>query len=92
MVEGLLRAPFVSRLGYIERERFSTALFEAKSGQLPAAFVFLFRALSLEVWLRDVAARGVLAIEPETPATPLGNRDEATSLTEKARSKWATFC
>jgi asparagine synthase (glutamine-hydrolysing) len=89
-VESLLRAPFISRLGYVNRERFFSALLLAKNGQMPCNFVILLRALSLEVWLRDVVTRGVLTIELEAPFTSFG-QSRRDHLAEKAPAKWTLF-
>ena len=91
-VETLLGAPLISRLGYVNREEFSSALLLAKNGQLPPAFITLFRTLSLEVWLRDGVARGVLAIDPETRVTPLWlSRRNHVFAGKKSRSIGPTF-
>jgi asparagine synthase (glutamine-hydrolysing) len=86
-VESLLREPLISRLGYVNRDRFCSALLEAKNGHLPPAFLSLLRALSLEVWLRDVVSRGVLAIETATPVTPFVESRRDHCLAEKVTAK-----
>jgi asparagine synthase (glutamine-hydrolysing) len=85
-VETLLRTPSICRLGYVNRERFRSALLEAKNGHLSPAFVNLFRALSLELWLRDVVARGVLAIGPETPSARSCARDKTIVSWKRSQS------
>jgi asparagine synthase (glutamine-hydrolysing) len=90
IVESLVRAPIIARLGYVNRQRFYAALLEAKNGQLPPAFVTLFRALSLEVWVRDIVARGLIAIEPEVPTTSFG-LSRQDPLARKSRSNELIF-
>ena len=68
-LERILRSPFISRLGYINQDQFHTSLLDAKNGNLPAYFLRLSKALSLEFWLRDAVARGVVSVEPGVQAT-----------------------
>jgi asparagine synthase (glutamine-hydrolysing) len=59
-VESAFSSPVSSRLGYVERDSILTALNAMKAGQVPDYFLRLLKALSLELWLRDVSARGVI--------------------------------
>jgi len=78
-VESILRSPIISQLGYVDQERFYAALMLLKNGQLPPAAGSLVQALSLEAWLGDVVARGLLEIEPESPVTSLRGIDTRAS-------------
>ena len=60
-VETLLCSPLVTRLGYVNSVSFRDALLAMKTGREPDFVVQLLRALSLELWLRDAIARGVIA-------------------------------
>jgi asparagine synthase (glutamine-hydrolysing) len=91
-VETLLRSPITTRLGYFDREQFYAALALAKNGQVPLASVTLFRALSLEAWLRDVTARGLLAIEsPESHVTSFGKLERGPCCTGRTRPSELTL-
>jgi asparagine synthase (glutamine-hydrolysing) len=59
-LENILRSPFLSRVGYVDQERFYSAFLDAQNGNLPATFVRLLRALACELWLREAITRGVL--------------------------------
>ena len=61
-LEGICRAPLLAGLGYVDQREFYSSLLDAKNGKLSLHFLRLFRALSLELWLRDVISRGVLSI------------------------------
>ncbi|HJT70939.1 MAG TPA: asparagine synthase-related protein [Terriglobales bacterium] len=60
-VETLLCSPLVARLGYVDDVSFRDALLGMKTGREPDFVVQLLRALSLELWLGDAIARGVIA-------------------------------
>jgi asparagine synthase (glutamine-hydrolysing) len=59
-IDELYISPCSARLGYVERDQIHAALLGFKNGDVPFYVVRLLRALSLEVWLRDLTARGVL--------------------------------
>src|SRR5260370_33491285 len=61
-VESVFSFPFVSLLGYVERDQIRQALLAMKNGQAPQYSLRLLNALSLEFWLRDTEARGVISI------------------------------
>jgi asparagine synthase (glutamine-hydrolysing) len=64
-IDHLLRDPFVACAGYVDPKNFRAALVEMRNGQVPRYFLRLLKALSLELWLREVTSRGVIAIEPD---------------------------
>jgi hypothetical protein len=57
------RSPFSSRLGYIDARRFLERLGQARSGK-EIHIVRMLRTISLELWLRHLAAQGLLADSP----------------------------
>lgn len=61
-VEYAFSSPLSADLGYVDRDRIRTALLALKNGQAPRFLGPLLRALCLEVWLRNAAARGVISI------------------------------
>ena len=61
----IIRDPLLARLGYINQKAFYAALVDAKNGKLGAGFLRLIKALSWELWLRDVVARGIVVVEPK---------------------------
>ncbi len=63
-IEKMLLSPLSCRLGYVDRDRFREALLAMKHGQVTTTFIRLLRGLCLEVWLRDVEARGIVSTEP----------------------------
>jgi asparagine synthase (glutamine-hydrolysing) len=62
-------SPFISRFGYVNRRRFLEKLQAARNGE-EVHIVRMLRAISLEFWLRDLTARGVLDSKSVSP--PLG--------------------
>jgi len=62
-------SPLCSRLGYVDRDGIHAALLSMRNGQVPPYFLRLLKVLSLELWLRDAVARGVLSIDPSVPLT-----------------------
>jgi asparagine synthase (glutamine-hydrolysing) len=68
-VESVFPSPVISRLGYVERDSLYQALLATKNGQISDYILRLLKALSLEFWLRDVHARGVIAI-PSPVSSP----------------------
>lgn len=61
-MQRLLRSPLISTLGYVNSEQYYPALLAMRNGKVPTYFLRLLKALSLELWLRDANARGVLCI------------------------------
>lgn len=64
-IEQLLEDPLISRLGYVDATRMYSALSAMKHGRIPAHFLRLFKALSLEIWVRDLCARNLILLSPE---------------------------
>ncbi|HTM35508.1 MAG TPA: asparagine synthase-related protein [Terriglobales bacterium] len=62
-IEKLLEHPLVTHLGYVKRDPMYHALQKMKAGEIPPSFLRLLKALALELWLHDVARRGVLALD-----------------------------
>jgi asparagine synthase (glutamine-hydrolysing) len=73
VIEELLEHPLLTRLGYVERDSMYHALWGMKAGQIPRNFLRLLKALALELWLQDVAKRGLIALDLP-PITELGGR------------------
>jgi len=69
-IETLFRTPLSSRFGFIDHDTFQRALSQGKHGQLPS-IVNLLRALSLELWLRQVVECGVVS----APGTSVSSAD-----------------
>ncbi len=65
-VESVFCDPVSSRLGYVDKDRIREALLALKTGQSSPYVVRLLRAVSLEFWLRDAEARGVISTQPPT--------------------------
>lgn len=59
-----LSKPLIADLGYVNQEKFCNALDRMRNGVVPRYFLRLLKALSLELWLREVTSHGVLAINP----------------------------
>jgi asparagine synthase (glutamine-hydrolysing) len=69
-VEKLLQSSFSSRLGYIDQDQLSATLLAMRHGHAPRHFLRQLKALSLELWLRDAEARGVISIpSPDSSMT-----------------------
>ena len=64
VVEELFSAPLTSRLGYVHADRVLHALRHLRDGHVTFYFGRLLSALSLELWLRDAHARGIISISP----------------------------
>jgi asparagine synthase (glutamine-hydrolysing) len=67
-VESLFHASFSSVFGYIDANLLREALLALRNGHVPPDFTRLLKALSLELWLRDVCARGLLRTPSLVPA------------------------
>lgn len=59
-------SPLSSNMGYINQSRFLDALDTARNGKT-TSIAELFRTISLEFWLRDMMARGLLAGKTPSP-------------------------
>lgn len=55
--------PMSSRLGYVNRAVFLQKLNAALNGEM-IHIVHLYRTVSLELWLRDLAVRGLIDVAP----------------------------
>lgn len=60
-VKVLLTAPMVSRFGYVDEVALWAALSALRNGRLAVWVGQLWRVIFLEVWLRDVVERGIIA-------------------------------
>ncbi len=63
-VERLFQSSFSSRLGYIDQAQLSASLLSMRHGHVPRHLLRQLKALSLELWLRDAEARGVISVPP----------------------------
>jgi asparagine synthase (glutamine-hydrolysing) len=61
-IDSILHSSLSARLGYVHDDALRATLHSMKEGNFPPYFLRPLRALSLEVWLRAAAARGVLRI------------------------------
>jgi asparagine synthase (glutamine-hydrolysing) len=64
-LEGILRSPLISRLGYVNQPDFYAAVLAMKNGNQPPQLLRLKNAISWESWLRDLVARQVISIQPK---------------------------
>lgn len=64
-IESLVSEPLIARARYVNQKEFYAALLRMRNGQLPKYFLRLLKALSLELWLRELNSRGVIAIDPK---------------------------
>jgi len=62
-----------SRLGYVHEDRFLNVISDARAGKT-VPLVWVFGAISLEYWLRDLAERGLL--DSPAASSSLARRDE----------------
>lgn len=85
-LEGVLKSPVISRLGYVNQEQFYAAFLEAKRGSLSRNFVRLLRALSWELWLRDALDRRVISIDAMDRATTRGYETTLESVPQRRRN------
>jgi asparagine synthase (glutamine-hydrolysing) len=60
-VEEVLRRPMISALGYVDGHGLRSDLIQVRNGRIPEYLVRLLKALSLELWLRDIANRNLVA-------------------------------
>lgn len=61
-MERMFPSLLVSRLGYVDQQRFREALIALKSGILPVLMLPLLNAIYLELWLRDMVTRDIISI------------------------------
>ncbi len=66
-IEQALVSPLSSQLGHVDRDELRSDLLKLRHGQVPNHLVRLLKALSLELWLRDVEARKIIAIQHFSP-------------------------
>ena len=66
-LRNIYQMPLSARLGYIDETRLLKAICDARAGKT-VSLVRLFRTISLEYWLRDLAGRGLLEVPP--PSSP----------------------
>jgi asparagine synthase (glutamine-hydrolysing) len=66
-VNTIFGSPLSARVGYINGDLICVELAAIKNGQIPAYVLRVFKALSLELWLRDVNTRGVIHTQPSAP-------------------------
>jgi asparagine synthase (glutamine-hydrolysing) len=59
-IEHLLSDPLTAQFGYLEPKTLRQALNRLKSGDIPFHLAIVLKALALEVWLRNVVARGIV--------------------------------
>jgi asparagine synthase (glutamine-hydrolysing) len=64
-IEQLLEDPLISRLGYVNATRMYSTLSAMKHGIISPHFLRLFKALSLEIWIRDLCERSLIALPPQ---------------------------
>ena len=65
-LQSIFQKPLSSRLGYVDEVQLLKTICDARAGKI-VTLVRLFWTISLEYWLRDLTARGLL----DTPAAPL---------------------
>jgi hypothetical protein len=51
----------ISALGYVDGHGLRSDLIQVRNGRIPEYLVRLLKALSLELWLRDIANRNLVA-------------------------------
>lgn len=67
-VEQALDHPVTSALHYFDGEKLREDLLRVRAGHCPYHLVRLLKALSLELWLRDVISRGIVRAPDQGPA------------------------
>jgi asparagine synthase (glutamine-hydrolysing) len=83
-LESLFESPLSTvRLGYFDESRFREAFTDAKNGKAPQ-LVRLLRALSLELWMRDMGRRGLIHL------TEAGRQNWAHEVTAVANTTGST--
>jgi asparagine synthase (glutamine-hydrolysing) len=86
-VDGLFCSSFSSDFGYIEQNLLREALLALKNGQVPPDFTRLLKALSLELWLRDMCARGLLTNTSRSPGDGGYSESRVPGLSRQTRGR-----
>lgn len=73
-IAAILREPLSVRLGYLNGSTLNTALSQLQQGIITPFVGQLLRGLSLEIWLRDVSARGICSASPSWAMSSLSGR------------------
>jgi hypothetical protein len=58
-LESILISPVAAEFGYLDQSKFNEGLLSLKNGNVPH-LARILRALSLELWLRDLVGRGLV--------------------------------
>jgi asparagine synthase (glutamine-hydrolysing) len=66
-MERVLPSLLISRLGYVDGQKFREAVVALRNGILPVLMLPLLNAIRLEFWLRDALTRNIISIRPDTP-------------------------
>jgi asparagine synthase (glutamine-hydrolysing) len=61
-IDGLFQSPLTGDFGYIDRRQIRSVLRTMKNGQVPTYFLRLLKAVSLELWLRQVVIHGIITV------------------------------
>jgi asparagine synthase (glutamine-hydrolysing) len=72
-LESIYQSPISSRLGYIDEAQLLKTICDARAGK-STPIVRVLWTISLECWLRDLVARGLL-VAPTASALPLKHRE-----------------
>jgi len=81
-LRNILESPVSSRFGYLNRERFLKDLIATKHGNGQHA-VRLMRAISLELWLRNLCTHGLIPLHDKTSPSEIANRVPLQGTQEK---------
>jgi len=76
-LQHVYETPLSSTLGYVDQAQLLKTICEARAGKI-IPIVRVLWAISLEYWLRDLAARGLLHTPPVSPS-PFRQTVEAVS-------------
>ena len=76
-IDTAFSTPVTARLGYVNRERIYEALMNVKHGNITSRVSDLLNALSLEFWLRDAIAQGVIADTGPLESVPMACLSES---------------
>jgi asparagine synthase (glutamine-hydrolysing) len=82
-LEPVLRSPLLSRLGYVNQQALYDSILDAKNGNLGPNVLRLFKALSWELWLRDVRARGIAITDLERRAHAVDSTFPRTAMLDE---------
>ena len=64
-LEEIVRSPVTASVGFVKPKEFYTAIVNAKNGDVSTFVVRLYRALSVELWLRTALAERVVGLGTE---------------------------